>query len=148
MNFYEAKFAREAKEHPTHWIIGYGRGGYRLIYIGVHRRCLMGMSATTLYAQVDAMRCRKGDALQVQSQDTYNRLAEGETETDASDREAAMADHMDKIAPALAQLHRAYYGRHTLLAVAEAVAVVTSAIEDAYSQYADDTADYYLERKQ
>lgn len=34
MNYYEAKFAREAKENPTDWIIApNGRGGYRLIEI-------------------------------------------------------------------------------------------------------------------
>jgi hypothetical protein len=34
MNYYETKFAREAKENPTEWIIApNGRGGYRLIEI-------------------------------------------------------------------------------------------------------------------
>ncbi|SPL81330.1 hypothetical protein [Yersinia phage fEV-1] len=35
MNYYEAKFAREAKSNPTHWlIVCRPRGDYTLIQIG------------------------------------------------------------------------------------------------------------------
>lgn len=34
MTALQAKFEREAKPKPREWVIGYGRGGYRLIYIG------------------------------------------------------------------------------------------------------------------
>lgn len=34
MTALQAKFAREAKDNPLDWMIGYGRGGYRLVYIG------------------------------------------------------------------------------------------------------------------
>ena len=35
MNHYEAKFAREAKEHPTNWIIApNGSNGVKLVRIG------------------------------------------------------------------------------------------------------------------
>jgi len=34
-----AKFAREAKEKPSDWVIAPGRGGLELYYIGDERRC-------------------------------------------------------------------------------------------------------------
>ena len=34
MNYYTAKFAREAKLNPKDWMIAPVKGGYELIYIG------------------------------------------------------------------------------------------------------------------
>lgn len=88
---------------------------------------------------------REAEARMAQQQETYDRLTGGLFAGDPEEQQQALADHIDKLAPALVRLHRAYFNGHRLTDVAAEVQSVALTVDCAFLQYSDDTADFFLE---